>query len=58
MATIFKSCDVDHAAFGTLNIYWALRKHRRRKFQLILGSVILIICLVNSPATWLMLILQ
>ena len=42
--------------FGTLNIYWALRKHRRRKFQLILGSVILIICLVNSPATWLMLI--
>lgn len=42
--------------FGTLNIYWALRKGQRRKFQLILGSVILIICLVNSPATWLMLI--
>lgn len=42
--------------FGVLNIYFALRKHRRRKFQLILGLVILIICLVNSPATWLMLI--
>jgi lia operon protein LiaF len=42
--------------FGVLNIYWAMHKHRHGKFQLILGSVILIICLVNSPATWLMLI--
>lgn len=42
--------------FGILNIYWALRNQQRRKFQLILGSVILIICLVNSPATWLMLV--
>ncbi|MGM0215632.1 cell wall-active antibiotics response protein LiaF [Enterococcus sp. AZ109] len=42
--------------FGILNIYWGLRKNHRRKFQLILGSLILIICLVNSPATWLMLI--
>ncbi|MFC4771162.1 cell wall-active antibiotics response protein LiaF [Enterococcus hermanniensis] len=42
--------------FGGLNIYFALRKQERRKFQLILGSVIVIICLVNSPATWLMLV--
>ncbi|MBV7389871.1 MULTISPECIES: cell wall-active antibiotics response protein LiaF [Enterococcus] len=42
--------------FGVLNIYWALRKNRKRRFQLILGSVILALCLVNSPATWAMLI--
>lgn len=42
--------------FGGLNIYFALRKQPQRKFQLILGSVIVIICLVNSPATWMMLI--
>ncbi|GCF92369.1 membrane protein [Enterococcus florum] len=42
--------------FGSLNIYFGLRKQRRRKFQLILGLLIVGICLVNSPATWLMLI--
>ena len=42
--------------FGGLNIYFALRKQGQRKFQLILGLVIVIICLVNSPATWLMLV--
>lgn len=42
--------------FGALNIYWALRKGKRRGFQCILGIIILVLCLVNSPATWAMLI--
>lgn len=45
--------------FGALNIYLALRKQPRKKFQkfqLILGSLILFFSLVSSPALWLMLI--
>ncbi|MBO0431568.1 cell wall-active antibiotics response protein LiaF [Enterococcus sp. DIV0660C] len=45
--------------FGILNIYLALRKKPRKKFQkfqLILGSLILFFSLISSPALWLMLI--
>ena len=43
--------------FGIFNIYLAMRKHPRTKFQnfqLILGSLVIFFSLVNSPALWMM----
>jgi lia operon protein LiaF len=45
--------------FGIFNIYLAFRKQPRTRFQnfqMILGSLVIFISLVNSPALWLMVI--
>ncbi|WP_159723071.1 cell wall-active antibiotics response protein LiaF [Enterococcus sp. CSURQ0835] len=41
---------------GGANIYWALKKDRHRRFQLVAGLVMATVALITSPAVWLMIV--
>lgn len=47
-------------AFALINLFYAMKKKRKtsfNQFQKIAGTIVLVLCLLSSPAVWLMIVL-